>query len=237
MRRIFTSALSLLLIGGAAFAADMPLPQPAPLPAVPSWTGFHLGLNAGGAIGSSRSEFNLAGFQPPSFNTSLRGAIGGAEVGYDWQAGPLVLGLEADFELSGLRGSRTAPCVPPICGVLTATYTQKVPWFGTLRPRIGYAAGSWLLYATGGYAYAQLDTDATATVGPLVATNNRSETRNGWTLGGGAEVEFAPRWTAEIEYLYVDLGRSTTTFSVAPLISNTSRLNFNVIRSGVNFRF
>ena len=126
------------------------------------------------------------------------------------------MGLEGDFDLSGLRGSRTAPCIAPFCGALAATFTQKVPWFGTIRPPIGYAAGNWLLYATGGYAYAQLDTNAIAAVGPLVAANNRNETRNGWTLGGGVEVEFASHWSAKIEYLYVDLGRSTTTFLVAP---------------------
>ncbi|SDQ89829.1 outer membrane immunogenic protein [Rhizobiales bacterium GAS113] len=236
MRRIIAAALALLAIDAAASAADLPLRQPATLPAAPSWTGFHLGLNAGGAIGEGRSDFNLAGFRPPSFGISSRGAVGGAEAGYDWQAGPLVLGLEADFELSGLQGSRTTPCLPPICGLVTATYTQKLPWFGTLRPRIGYSGGSWLLYATGGFAYAQLDTDATAAFGPFVATHNRSETRNGWTLGGGAEVEFAPRWTAKIEYLHVDLGRRTTTF-VLPSFSNASRLDFNLVRTGVNFHF
>ncbi len=236
MRRIITIALSLLALNGAALAADIPSPQPAPLQALPGWTGFYAGLNAGAAFGDSRTTFSIAGFQPPSFDTPLRGAIGGAEAGYNWQTGPLLLGLEADFDVSGLRGSRTAPC-PPLCGASAASYTQKLPWFGTLRPRIGYSVGNWLLYATGGYALAQLDTNATAAFGSFFAADNRSETRNGWTLGGGVEVAFAPHWTAKIEYLYVDLGSNTTTFLAAPPISNKSRLDSNVIRTGVNYRF
>jgi outer membrane immunogenic protein len=136
-----------------------------------------------------------------------------------------------------MSGNRTAPCIAPICGLLSATYSQKVPWFGTVRPRIGYAAGSWMVYATGGFAYGDHDTNATAAVGGLVATHNQSETRNGFAVGGGAEMEFAPRWTAKIEYLYVDLGRGTTTLLAAPLLTSKSRLDLNLIRTGVNYRF
>jgi outer membrane immunogenic protein len=71
---------------------------------------------------------------------------------------------------------------------LEASYTQKLSWFGTLRPRVGYALGNWLLYATGGGALGQLNTNATAAAGPLVAVDTRNETRDGWTLGGGVEV-------------------------------------------------
>jgi outer membrane immunogenic protein len=120
---------------------------------------------------------------------------------------------------------------------LAASYTQKLPWFGTLRPRIGYALGNWLLYATGGGVLGKLDTNATAASGSFLAANNRSETRDGWTLGGGVEVEFARGWTAKIEYLYVDLGSRTTTLLPSPPISNTSRLSAHVITTGVNYRF
>ena len=238
MRRLFTIALSLLALGGAARAADLPpAPQLPPMEAEPLWTGFYAGLNVGGAFGSSRNAFTIAGFGLPSFNTSPAGVVGGGEAGYNWQTGPWVLGLEASFEGSGLSGSRTAPCLAPRCGALAASYAQKLPWFGTLRPRIGYAFGNWLLYATGGGALGQVDTNATADVGSFVATDNRSQTRSGWTLGGGVEVELAPGWSAKIEYLYVDLGSRTTTFLLNPPISNASRFNANVITAGVNYHF
>ena len=238
MRRMVITVLSLLAFEVAARAADLPpAPQLPPLEAVPVWTGLYGGLNVGGGFGSSRNAFSIAGFGLPSFDTSLVGAVGGAEAGYNWQTGPLVLGLEANFEGSGLSGSRTAPCIPLLCGALSASYAQKLTWFGTLRPRIGYALGNWLLYATGGAALGQVGADATAAVGPFIAADNRSQTREGWTLGGGVEVGFAPGWSAKIEYLYLDLGSRTTTYLQYPPISNSSRVNANVITTGVNYRF
>jgi outer membrane immunogenic protein len=238
MRRIFTAALSLLALGGAPRAADLP-PAPAlpPVEAQPLWTGFYAGLNVGGAFGSSRNAFNIAGFGLPSFDTSPDGVVGGGEAGYNWQTGPWVLGLEASFDGSGLSGGRAAPCLPPLCGALAASYRQSLPWFGTLRPRVGYALGNWLFYATGGGALGQVDTNATAAVGTLVATDNRSQTRGGWTLGGGVEVELLAGWSAKIEYLYVDLGSRTTTYLLDPPISNASRFSANVITAGVNYHF
>jgi outer membrane immunogenic protein len=239
MRRLFTTALSLLAFEAAAYAADLPpAPQLPPLEAQPVWTGFYAGLNVGGAFGSSRNAFSIAGFGLPTFSTPLQGVVGGGEAGYNWQTGPWVLGLEANFEGSGLSGSRNAPCLPPLCGgALAASYAQKLPWFGTLRPRVGYALGNWLFYATGGGALGQVDTNATAAVGSFVATDNRSQTRGGWTLGGGVEVELVAGWSAKIEYLYVDLGSRTTTYLLTPPISNVSRLNANVITAGVNYHF
>ena len=180
-------------------------------------------LNVGGALGSSRNAFTIAGFGLPSFNTSLDGVIGGGEAGYNWQTGPLVLGLEANFEGSGLSGGRNAPCLPQLCGALTASYSQKFSWFGTLRPRIGYALGNWLFYATGGGALGQVETNATAAAGSFVAADRRGGTQDGWTLGGGVEVALAPRWSAKIEDLYLDLGSRTTTYLLNPPISNASR--------------
>ena len=238
MRRIWIAMLSLLAIGSAARAADLPpAPELPPLQAEPGWTGFYAGLNVGGALGSSRNAFSIGGFGLPTFNTSPDGVVGGGQAGYDWQTGPWVLGLEASFDGSGLSGVRTAPCAPPLCGAFAARYTQRLSWFGTLRPRIGYALGNWLFYATGGGALGQAGTTATATYGGFTATDNRSQTRDGWTLGGGVEVALAGGWSAKIEYLYLDLGSRTTTYPLIPPISNTSRFSANVITAGVNYHF
>jgi opacity protein-like surface antigen len=238
MRCMWIAMLSLLALGSAARAADLPpAPELPPLTAEPGWTGFYAGLNVGGALGSSRNAFTIAGVGLPTFNTSPDGVVGGGQAGYDWQTGPWVLGLEASFDGSGLSGSRTAPCLPPLCGAFAARYTQRLSWFGTLRPRIGYALGNWLFYATGGGVLGQAGTTATATYGGFTATDNRSQTRDGWTLGGGVEVALAGGWSAKIEYLYLDLGSRTTTYPLIPPISNTSRLSANVITAGVNYHF
>jgi len=238
MRRfVTTTLLSLLALNGAALAADLPPPPSLPADDLPLWTGFYAGLNVGGAFGSSRTAFNIAGFPLPAFDTSLAGAVGGAEAGYNWQTGPWVVGLEASFEGSGLRGARTAPCLPPLCGALAASYTQKLAWFGTLRPRLGYSVGNWLFYATGGGVLGEVGADATATVGPFTAADKRSQTRAGWTAGGGVEVELARGWSAKIEYLHLDLGSGTTTYLSYPPISNASRVSANLFTAGVNYHF
>src|SRR5204863_405148 len=132
-------------------------------------------------------------------------------------------------------------CAPVICAPLGlgASFSQSIPWFGTVRARLGYAQDRWMIYATGGYAYAGVDTNATATAGPLAAVFNAHDIRSGWTIGGGVELALAPQWSIKAEYLYVDLGsqRTTWTFAGIPAIYNDSRLTTNVVRAGLNYRF
>jgi outer membrane immunogenic protein len=238
MRRFAFAVALLPMIGGVAKSADLPVP-PAPMG---GWNGFYLGLNAGGGLGNGRSDFAIVG--GPFFasvNNSLGGAaIGGAQAGFNWQTGLWVVGLEADIQASGLKGTLSAPCLPAVCGLpLSASYSQSVPWFGTARGRLGIAGAGWLAYATAGYAYGRLDTDASASAGPAAATASLRETRNGWTAGGGIEVMMAGGWTGRLEYLYLDLGRTSTTWTLAglPGISDDARLTMNVVRVGVNRRF
>ena len=231
--------MSLLALGGAARAADLPpAPELPPLTAEPGWTGFYAGLNVGGAFGSSRNAFSIAGVGLPTFNTSPDGVVGGGAGRLRLADGPL--GARARGELRRERAQRQPHGALPaasVGGAFAARYTQRLSWFGTLRPRIGYALGNWLFYATGGGALGQAGTTATATYGGFTATDNRSQTRDGWTLGGGVEVALAGGWSAKIEYLYLDLGSRTTTYPLIPPISNTSRLSANVITAGVNYHF
>lgn len=239
MRQLAATASTLLILGGTAIAADLSRPvfKPGPPPpAMQNWSGFYLGLNAGGGIGRGSSDLSVPGGPTVvTFDNSLVGAVGGGQVGFNWQAGAAVFGAEADFQASGVEGTLSTPCLPGLC----ASYSQKVTWFGTARGRIGYAADGWLLYATGGYAYARLDTDATATAGPATATFTLRDTRNGWTVGTGIEVQFAPRWSAKLEYLYLDFGRATSSWVLPGLaaVNDAAHVNMNVMRGGVNYRF
>jgi outer membrane immunogenic protein len=244
-----SATAALLMLGTAASAADLSRPMPYPAaPALPTWTGFYLGVNAGGGFGQDRIDFAVAG--TPAFasvNNAFQGVIGGAQLGYNWQFNSFVAGLETDFQGSNLKSSLTAPCAPAICAPLglSAAYSQNVPWFGTVRARVGYAPGPWMIYATGGYAYASVETNATATAAPLAATFNSNEIRSGWTAGGGIEVALAPQWSVKAEYLYVDLGsvRNTWNFPgvpgapAIPAVINDSHITMNVVRAGVNYRF
>jgi outer membrane immunogenic protein len=189
-----------------------------------------------------RSDFSVAG--SPAFasvHNHLEGAAVGAQVGFNWQTGWIVFGLETDFQAAGIKGGLNAPpCPAPVCGVaVTATYDQRVPWFGSVRGRIGVANGGWFFYATGGYAYARLETNASATAGAVSATFTDNETRHGWAAGGGIEVALAPQWSAKLEYLHLDFGSAATTWTLPglPSITDDARLAMSVVRAGINFRF
>src|ERR1043166_5491376 len=211
MRRIVLAASAVLMTAGPAFSADLPLRPSAP-PPFPLWTGFYVGANAGGGIGNAGSDFSVAGTTFASVDNSLTGAVAGGQVGYNLQSGPLVYGLEADIQFSSAQGPLSAPCAAGLCGLaLTANYSQEVSWFGTVRGRVGYASAGWLLYATGGYAYGQLTTDANASAPGASATFSANDFVDGWTAGGGIEVQLAQRWSVKGEYLYADLGRANHT--------------------------
>jgi len=238
MRKIILAASSLLL-AAPALAADLSL-APIAAPPLAPWTGFYVGANAGGGIGNAVSDFTVAGATFASVDNSLTGAVAGGQAGYNWQTGPMVFGLETDIQFSSASGTLSAPCAAGLCGLaLTANYSQEVSWFGTVRGRVGYASAGWLLYATGGYAYGQLKTDANASAAGTTATFSATDFIDGWTAGAGVEVQFAQRWSLKGEYLYADLGRANHTFvfTGVPPLNDSAHVTLNIVRAGVNFRF
>lgn len=258
MRRMLVTAGALaVLIGSPALAADMPLKAPPPPPSC-TWCGWYVGGNIGAGWGRSTGNFVAAtpifgpaiaaGIVP--FNLGLRptGAIGGGQIGYNWQSGVWVYGLEADIQDSGVRRSVSlAPGVAPLSTISNAS--DALDWFGTVRGRIGVTARpNWLLYATGGLAYGQTK-DSDQIFNPAIPVaggnfvGNVSQTRAGWTLGGGTEWMFAPKWSIKAEYLYMDLGRSTATLLDTtgnfPASSLTYQFThrYSIARVGVNYHF
>lgn len=211
---IATSALT-ALVASTAFAADIPARMPAKAPVMMpayNWTGFYLGVNIGGA------------WTDTDIGSSVSGFIGGGQIGYNWQGigSPWVLGLEADFQGS-TQGESATVFLPG--GAVTAD--ADLPWFGTVRGRLGYAWDRVMIYATGGFAFQEAKLSVTA---PGVALSG-SETSLGWTVGGGLEWAFFDRWSAKFEYLYLN------TDGVTVLGVTTGRLGNNVARAGVNYRF
>ena len=243
-------AVLVLALAGAAFAApasaaDIPevaeIEVMSPTPAAYDWTGFHIGLNLGGGISNGKSDFGVAGGGNfLSADNELSGVLGGVQAGYDWQFGQAVIGLETDFQFSGLEGDLKAPCPAGACGIpVNARFTQKLPWFGTVRARAGYAADSFLVYATGGFAYGEAKTEGRANGGGLSARFDRTETRTGWTVGGGIAVALAEHVSLKLEYDYVDLGTMNGRFRLpgAPDLTYSTRLTENIVRAGLDYRF
>ena len=174
------------------------------------------------------------------FNLAPSGFIGGAQAGYNWQAANWVYGIETDIQGSSQRDNRT--CILSCSPALFAAYDAKLPWFGTVRGRLGYSVGSTLFYATGGFAYGNIKTNINFTNATLV---NISGSKAGWTVGAGIETPFTllgllgPNWTTKTEYLYVDLGSVTSTPFVAggATLIASSGVKEHIYRTGVNYHF
>jgi outer membrane immunogenic protein len=264
---LIASAALATLIGTPALAADMAL-KAAPAPMAPAciWCGWYIGLNAGW-VGSSGNHLSNAGTDtdggglgsllaagaiPGSVSSNLSGFIGGGQIGYNWQTGNFVAGVEADFD--GVSAKHTTNAVFPGSAVflpITTTYTRQLDWLSTVRGRLGFTASpNVLLYVTGGLAVGEVKT-GNAAVCPTFAppcstesttTNTNTTTHAGGTVGGGIEWMVAPHWSIKAEYLYADLGRTNSTINYSYFGFNSSltssvRNSYNIARAGVNWHF
>jgi outer membrane immunogenic protein len=203
-----------------AGAADLPVKAaPAPMPVVPTWTGFYVGAQGGIAAHSGRftdlDNLTGTGVLGVAYNADRTGGLGGINAGYNFQSGNFVFGVEGDWNWVGANAS--ANFVNPTGVATISTTSFDVRWLATLRGRLGLAAGPALFYATGGVAFADVENTTTVFFNPgglFRGTFSDSKTKTGWTAGGGIEYMFAPHWTARIEGRYVDLGKNTVTCSV-----------------------
>lgn len=219
MKRAILTCVGLVGLAGAAAAADLPPVPPSYYKAPPAylpynWSGFYIGVNGGGALG--RSDWDSAG----AFD--LSGGLVGGTAGFNYQAGLAVLGIEGDIDWSGISGSTNNDC---FAGCRTSD-----SWLATLRGRLGYAAGRFMPYVTGGAAFGDIRASA-----PLFA--GTSTTNTGWTLGGGIEFAIAGNWTAKAEYLFVDLGNFNCGIACNGTTSDNVSFTANVLRGGINYRF
>lgn len=223
-------SISALLLAANAQAADMAARPVYKAPAVApvwNWTGFYVGGTLGGVW--SRSSASSTNYIGPGTDNNSAGVIGGLEAGYNWQVSNWVLGLEADISFSSLNHTASG-------FFSTDTYQSQLDWLSTVRGRIGYAFDRWLVYGTGGGAFAQLK-DAYAAPGfPFVAEPN--STVGGWTAGGGIEYAVADHWTIKAEYLHVGFSNRSAT-------ENTSGFGYafafkdrlDIARVGINYKF
>jgi outer membrane immunogenic protein len=195
----------------AASAADLPMraapPAPvfAPVP-VFTWTGFYVGVNAGyGWSEDDNDAIDLADDEDDG------GFIGGAQVGYNYQIGSFVVGLEGDIQYADF-GREGVFNYTDEDGDILQGELESSDWFGTVRARAGVAFGQALIYGTGGFAFAD---DAT-----------------GWTAGGGVEYAFTNNLSAKVEALYVSLDADNNND-----FDFDNDVDFGVVRAGLNFRF
>jgi len=215
------AALGFLASSFSTQAADIPRPVYKgvhPVVAYYNWTGFYVGVNAG--YGWGTSDWSAV----PTATNKPTGFLAGGTLGYNYQVGSIVYGIEGDFDWSNVKD--TVACA----GLVTCGTSND--WLATLRGRLGYAFDRWLPYITGGGAYGKVT--ATAAIPGLGLSASSSNNQFGWTIGAGLEYAFLSNWSAKIEYLYVDLGSFNA--ATAPAVNNVS-FKENIVRGGLNYKF
>ena len=218
VKKVLLTTTALIVLGIApAAAADLgarPYTKaPAAAIAINNWTGFYIGA-MGGYAQQNDSTLGLG---------EVKGGFAGGTLGYNWQTGNLVLGVEADAAWADVGFTVGNPAL--------AAFETRIRDMGTVRGRVGYAFDQVLIYGTGGYARA--DNRVTLSARSLSASD--SKVHSGWTLGAGVEVMFAPKWSVKAEYLYRSFQGENYFTGVAALPSGT--LNLNRFQVGVNYHF
>jgi outer membrane immunogenic protein len=233
MHKSLPVALVLASMGAfvqSGLAADIPAragrvaPVVAPAYAAFSWTGCYVGGNVG--YGWAPTDWTPVGSNATRSHDAT-GAVGGGQIGCDWQTSNIVFGVEGMFDWSGLSGSSSPS------GVNLQT---DVNWLATVTGRVGLAVDRALFYVKGGAAWVNEDFGFR-----LLGVNFRGNdaTQSGWTVGGGVEYSFAPNWSAKLEYNFIDLGGDTPRFCVGGACGTVFNVDQNVhlVTVGLNYRF
>ena len=261
------AALGALTYGASAADVRAPVYKAPPMaPVAYNWTGFYLGGNAGYDWSKSTDTVTAVSGAAPglisfgSVATSLpldpKGFIGGGQIGYNWQPSTMwVVGLETDLQWANLNATLALPGPADASRIMTAN--EKLDWFGTVRGRVGVTP--WdraLIYVTGGLAYGHENLSTALTrVSPVTGANtcvlpggggnncqngSVTDTRIGWTVGGGLEWALLDNWSVKAEYLYYNLGNISHTMADPnfPLtfFNASADLKGSIARAGLNYR-
>jgi outer membrane immunogenic protein len=236
---LLATASSVALVGNAA-AADMPLKAPPPPIPVVSWAGPYIGVNFGAAF--NHSSFtdvdNFAFLLPGGTNDNFWrdthvGITAGGLLGYNWQSGNVVYGVEGDLNWVDAKSNATIPSGLPV------TASSNLQWMTTIRGRVGLVYDlSTLFYVTGGLAIARFSDSWGDPVAGSAFVISSDYTRTGWTAGGGIEHMFAPHWTGRVEALYADFGTATTTTLFAGSTYRTEfRHSVGLLRGALSYKW
>ena len=219
MKRLLLAGVA-LSVATAASAADMrarPYSKapPAAVVAAYNWSGFYIG-----AMGGYGSETDAGS-----------GGFGGGTVGYNWQlpGSQFVFGVEVDAAGASIKDSFAVEVDVGVPG----TFETKINSFGSVTGRAGFAIDAALLYAKGGYAWA--NNKATLSVVGIPETFSDSKSHSGFTIGGGLEYMFTPNWSAKGEYMYTSLGSETYNIAGGPL--DSPNIDLHTVKVGVNYHF
>jgi outer membrane immunogenic protein len=216
----------------SAAAADLPV-RPAPAPVAPvtyaprpyNWSGFYIGGNIGGGFADSSWSDPFTGGHN---RFDKDGFIGGGQIGANAQFNWLVVGVEGDFDWTGLKGSGS--------DAFGNVINTKTEWTSTATGRVGAAFDRLLVYGKGGVAFAHDRSSLSDVFGGTASTNM---TRTGWTAGAGLEYALDRNWSAKLEYDYLGFGAEALNLPTPafPGYSSNASLNVQEVKFGINYRF
>jgi outer membrane immunogenic protein len=244
MKKFLLGTVALIAFAAPAAAADLAArpytkAPPAPVAVLYDWTGFYIGANGG--WGSSHKCWDLTnaglGTIVPAFPEGCHDATGGTvggQIGYRWQAGTWVFGLEGQGNWADFQGSNVSLFDP------TVRNQSRIDAFGLFTGQIGYAANNVLFYLKGGAAvtadrFRRFDVPT----GVFIASVG-DDTRWGGVVGAGIEFGFAPNWSAGVEYNHLFMQDRTHDFvDTAGVFFSTNRIRQDVdlVTARINYRF
>jgi outer membrane immunogenic protein len=239
MKKFLLGTVGLIAMAGSASAADLGARPYAPAPVyvqpVYDWSGFYIGANAG--WGSSHNCWNnvtsLGTLVGAEGCHDATGAVAGGQLGYRWQAGGWVFGLEGQGNWADLSGSN-------ISALSGGQNRSRIDSFGLFTGQIGYAWNNALLYVKGGGAVTDSHYDVFVAPGGAFASGSGDQTNWGAALGAGVEFGFAQNWTAGIEYDHLFMGDQTVNF-FAPgnfgVGTDRVRQDVDLVTVRVNYRW
>jgi len=234
MKKLLTAlaAFSLLSFGLPALAADLAVKAVPVVPiALPGWSGFYFGGQAGYTWANAGfTHTSTSGFVE-DFSFDPASAIGGAHAGVQGQWGAWVLGVEGAFNWTHLNQLRISPLRPP------TFKTFELDDIGTVVGKLGYAAGGWLFYVKGGWAAANIRTEGTSPVTGVTAAPRKWE--NGWTAGGGVDYLFAPNWILGVDFNYykIDFDRTAIATNGLPTSWSNAHADVYAAMGRVSYKF
>jgi outer membrane immunogenic protein len=265
MNKLSATVALAALFAAPAMAADIPVKAPryaAPPPVVTFWTGLYVGGHFGGGWGTkdwnqTRVDVEATGdlgnfFDPGTLiqelptGVSVDGFHGGIQGGYRFQSGMWVFGFEGSIAGADIKGQTI--CFDLVC-------RSKIDWLATLTAQVGLALDRALLYVKGGGAWVHdKHTLEFATClpggvpGGTCTGSSLSTTRSGWLFGAGLAYAFDPRWSAFVEYNYMNFGKTHAALTVTEVTAGGGgsfietrtydiHQKLHVVKAGVNFRF
>jgi outer membrane immunogenic protein len=241
-------------VGGSALAADMGMPIKAPsyAPAF-SWTGTYVGGNVGGVWGtfntSPTTTNNLTGAvgAPGAIDVKNSSVIGGVQAGYNWQIGQYVLGLEQDYQFTGLK--QTATFAAPAGAFLAGdSMAVKTDYLAATRAKVGLAWDRTLIYAAGGLETGQFDVTSTyvargAGGSPALGFTDANKLHFGFNVGAGIDYAVTNNVFVGVEYRYLDLGKETYNLGAftpaggaAQTVSNSVSMTASEVTARLNLK-